>query len=58
MRRRRPVQRQPDLFATDEPPGAAVVVADRPTLTALVSLLLSETVARPEAKEGNREDHL
>lgn len=57
MRRRRPIQRQPDLFATDDPPGAPAVVADRPMLTALVSLLLSET-ARPEAMEGNREDHL
>jgi hypothetical protein len=58
MRRRRPIQRQPDLFATDDPPEASAVAADQPMLTALVSLLLSETVALPTAKEGNREDHL
>ncbi len=57
MRHTRPIQRQPDLFATDDPPRASAVT-DQPMLMALVSMLLTETVADPRATEGNREDHI
>lgn len=58
MRHPRPSQRQRDLFATDDDPPTASAVPDRPMLMALVSMLLTETVMDPRAKEGNREDHL
>ena len=56
MRHARPIQRQPDLFATDQ--TVAPTVPERPKLMALVSMLLAETVADPRATERNHEDHV
>lgn len=55
MRHSRPIQRQPDLFATDQ--TLAPTVPERPKLMALVSVLLAETVADPRVTERNDEDH-
>ncbi|MDA1236897.1 MAG: hypothetical protein O3A53_19130 [Acidobacteria bacterium] len=56
MRHSRPIQRQPDLFATDVQ-TVPLTVPERPKLMALVSVLLAETVADPRATERNDEDH-
>ena len=56
MRHSRAIQRQPDLFATDQ--TVAPTVLERPKLMALVSMLLAETVTDPRATEHNHEDHI
>lgn len=60
MRRPRPIQPLPDLFAQDVPSVAvpvATAMTEQATLMALVSLLLTET-ARPSQAEARHEDHL
>ncbi len=51
-----PRHRQPDLFATDDPP-VMLTRAEAARLIPLVSALLMETVAERPATEGDHEDH-
>ena len=57
----RPIQFQPDLFAHDAPLVVlpqTKAMTDQPTLMALLSILLAETMTRPIPTEDDHEDHV
>jgi hypothetical protein len=56
MRHVKPSHRQPDLFAVPALP-TTIISVELARLTPLISVLLTEVVALPAAKEENDEDH-
>ena len=57
----RPIQLQPDLFAHEGPlmvVPTTKAMTDLPTLMALLSMLLAETMVRPIPAEDDHEDHV